>query len=424
MGLGQWLNSFFFGDEEAGIDKVEIDTKTRELLVRESYKYLAVNSCINFIASVISLANFQTYDGGELVRSNESYRFNVEPNQNTSSTAFWRRVVEKMVSDNECLIVKITNGGNVGEYHVAESYTRTEYAMRPNEYTDVWIGRENPYRLNDTFYEKDVFFLQWNNLGLQTYIAGVYNDLSQLISAAKDNYLKLSATKVLIQQDASTNATAEFNAALQNLVNNYMKDFMDPSKSVALPLRKGMNFQDVSRTSSATSTNAATEIKTLVQEGISLTAMAFQISPQLLIGDIAGIDDAWRLTMTQCIKPIVNIISDEINRKLYGRANYLKGRRMFIDISNVSYTDLKDVANALEVLTRIGVNTLDDNLRVLGREPVGGEFGTMRCITKNYVGIDWLKSDEAKGVKTNESTKEPEQSVPDEVPPEGGGDGD
>lgn len=402
MGLGRWLNDFFYGNPDTGQDPAQIATE-REALATASYKYLAVNSCINFIASVISLATFKTFNNGKEVLSEESYRFNVEPNQNTSSTAFWRRVIEKLVADNECLIVKIKSGANRGEYHVAESYDRIENSMKPNEYRNVKVGRERPYALNDTFYESDVFFLQWNNLGLSTYVDGVYSELAQMIGAAKDNYLRLSATKVLIKQDASMKATAEFQQALKDLVNNNLKDFLEPGKSNALPLGKGVNYEDVSRTSNGTSNNAATEIKTLMQEGISLTAMAFQISPKLLIGDIAGIDDAWRLTMTQCIKPIVNIISDEINRKLYGRKAYLAGRRLFIDVSTVAYTDLKDVANALEVLTRIGANTMDDNMRILGREPVGGELGERRLITKNYVGIEWLDSDEAKGgVKSGE----------------------
>ena len=402
MGLGRWLSDFFYGNPDTGQDPAQIAAE-REALATASYKYLAVNSCINFIASVISLATFKTFNNGKEVLSEESYRFNVEPNQNTSSTAFWRRVIEKLVADNECLIVKIKSGANRGEYHVAESYDRIENSMRPNEYRNVKVGRERPYALNDTFYESDVFFLQWNNLGLSTYVDGVYSELAQMIGAAKDNYLRLSATKVLIKQDASMKATAEFQQALKDLVNNNLKDFLEPGKSNALPLGKGVNYEDVSRTSNGTSNNAATEIKTLMQEGISLTAMAFQISPKLLIGDIAGIDDAWRLTMTQCIKPIVNIISDEINRKLYGRKQYLAGRRLFIDVSTVAYTDLKDVANALEVLTRIGANTMDDNMRILGREPVGGELGERRLITKNYVGIEWLDSDEAKGgVKSGE----------------------
>lgn len=414
MGLGNWLNDFFFGDEENGIKAAEMSALTNKKLVSTSYKYLAVNSCINFIASVISLANFQTFVGKDLVQSVESYRFNVEPNQNTSSTSFWRRVVEKLVADNQCLIVKVRNRNGAYEYHVAEAFNRIEYAMKPNEYKSVVVGRENPYTLNDVFKEPDVFYLEWNNLGLRAFIDGVYSDLADMITAAKDNYLKLSDTKVLIKQDVTTAKTNKFQDSLQELVNAGLKDFLQPGKSTALPLNKGVEYEDVSKTASGTSNNAASELRTLIQEGISLTAMAFQISPQLLIGDIAGINDAWRLTMTQCIKPIVNIISDEINRKLYGQQAYLGGKRLHIDITNVSYSDLKDVANALEVLTRIGANTLDDNLRILGREPVGGEYGARRLITKNYVGIEWLDSDEAKGGGTNES-----EPIQDEVSSEG-----
>lgn len=49
MSLGTWLNDFFFGDEENGTEPVVIDTTTQKRLVSASYKYLAVNSCINFI---------------------------------------------------------------------------------------------------------------------------------------------------------------------------------------------------------------------------------------------------------------------------------------------------------------------------------------------------------------------------------------
>ncbi|MDO4922741.1 MAG: phage portal protein [Peptococcaceae bacterium] len=394
MGLGTWISDFFLGNPEKGVEAAPIDVDTQKRIQVACYQYLAVNTCINYIASIISLADFQTYSDGEMVKSLESYRFNVEPNKNTASTAFWRRVVQKLVENNECLVVKINT-----EYYVAESYQRKENVIAQNEYTNVVIGESNQQTIKGKFYEKDVFFFEWNNLGLMQYVKNVYGDIGRLIGAASENYLRLSNTKVLIKQSASSPATKEFNDAVQALVNANLKEFLDPSKSNALPLRKGVEYEDVSRTSNASSTNAATEIKTLIQEGISLTAMAFQISPQLLIGDIAGIADAYRLTMTTCIKPIVNIISDEINRKLYGYKEYQRGRRMFIDVSNVSYTDIKDVANALEVLTRIRANTLDDNLRILGREPVGGAAGAMRLVTKNYVSDEWLESDEAKGVK-------------------------
>jgi hypothetical protein len=50
--------------------------------------------------------------------------------------------------------------------------------------------------------------------------------------------------------------------------------------------------------------------------------------------------------------------------------------------------DIKDVANALDVLFRIGAYTIDDCLKYLGMEPIGGEVGQQRFVTKNYQPIE------------------------------------
>lgn len=63
MGLGRWLNDFFYGNPDTGQDPAQIAAE-REALATASYKYLAVNSCINFIALVISLATFKTFNNG------------------------------------------------------------------------------------------------------------------------------------------------------------------------------------------------------------------------------------------------------------------------------------------------------------------------------------------------------------------------
>ena len=64
-----------------------------------------------------------------------------------------------------------------------------------------------------------------------------------------------------------------------------------------------------------------------INDGLEFVAMAFQIPPQLLKGEVAGLDDAFRFFMTTCIKPIADIIADEINRKVYGEINYKKGNK-------------------------------------------------------------------------------------------------
>lgn len=388
MSLKSWIFTHLFDTDGDGT--VHLSDQLADQYNNVAYKWMAINVCINFIASVVSLCDFETYRRGGLYRGQEHYRLNIEPNHNQSASAFWRSVVEHLTYEGAALVVKIN-----GEYYVAESYTRREYAMRENEYTNVVIGTENPYTLADTFREHEVLYFNWQNPRVMAYIATVFDDMLDLIDAAKDNYLLLSRMKVLIKQDASTPQTPQAVRDIEDLVNNHLKNFLDPGKSAALPVRKGIQYEDVSRSGGATSSNAAAEYANYIGEGIRLTALAFQINPALLTGEVAGLGDAWKMTMTSCIKPLVNIISDEVNRKLYGYTGHQRGDRLFIDYTHIAYSDINNIAASLEALTRIRVNTLDDNLRALGRDPIGGEKGNERLVTKNYVLDDWLYTEDA-----------------------------
>ena len=101
-------------------------------------------------------------------------------------------MIEKLVEQNNCLVVKVGD-----EYFVTESFDRTEYALKPNQYKNVVIGQENPYQLKDVFLEEDVLFFKWNNLQVLDLVQRAYSDIHELISASKDNYLLLSRLKIL-----------------------------------------------------------------------------------------------------------------------------------------------------------------------------------------------------------------------------------
>ena len=45
----------------------------------------------------------------------------------------------------------------------------------------------------------------------------------------------------------------------------------------------------------------------------------FPIPPQLLKGNVADTEKAFNNFLTFCINPIAELLTDEINRKLYGK---------------------------------------------------------------------------------------------------------
>ena len=57
---------------------------------------------------------------------------------------------------------------------------------------------------------------------------------------------------------------------------------------------------------------------------------------------------------------------------------------MAIDTSRLKATNLERLANVVDVLTRNGVNNIDENRKLLGMEPLRTEESQKRRITKNY----------------------------------------
>ena len=120
-----------------------------------------------------------------------------------------------------------------------------------------------------------------------------------------------------------------------------------------------------------------------IDDVFDYVAIAFQIPPQMLKGSIADSDKTWDNYMTFCIKPLSELLEKEINRKMYSKDDFLNRTYLKVDTNMIRPGWIVDLANAVDILTRNGVNTLDDNLELLGRERVGGELGETRFTTLN-----------------------------------------
>ena len=73
---------------------------------------------------------------------------------------------------------------------------------------------------------------------------------------------------------------------------------------------------------------------------------------------------------------------------MYSKQEYLNRSHVKVDTSLIRPGWISELANAIDILTRNGVNTLDDNLQLLGREKVGGKLGETRFTTLNLTTMD------------------------------------
>lgn len=362
-------------------DTLTLDVAIAELAAEAFYKELAVQSCVNLIANAISRSEFLTFENGKDKKGENYYLFNVEPNQNKSSSKFWRDVVHKLVYNNECLVIQKDS-----KFYVADSFDTSKNPFKENVYKNIVIDGLN---LNDTYMESQVFHFELHDEKIKSIIEGVYNSYSKLIAASTANYKKNNARRGTLIIPTNYPQTDKAQKELENLLSKKFKRFFEAEGGAVLPLTNGMTYTELaSNIGIKTGGEGGRDIRAFIDDIFDFVAIAFQVPPQLIKGNVADTDKAVNNFLTFCINPLAKLITDEVNRKLYGKKAYLERTYIKLDTTRIRNVDITDIASPLDILIRIGAYSVDDCLKVLGMEPLETEWSKARWMTKNYERIE------------------------------------
>lgn len=370
MSIKTWFIDFL---GNAKNDKGEIIESVIEEKIQEVYyKELAIQTAITLIANAIAKCEIKVYEKNREVKNKTYYTLNVSPNKNENSSQLWHKAIEKMVYDNESIIVEVGDG-----LYCADSYSVEEYPIIGNLYKGVAIGN---LQLNKTFKSEGVFRLQLNNAHIKKLIDGLYEQYGQLMSYAAKNYKKSNGTKYKLVLDQVKASDEKFQETYREVIQKQLKSFMENENAV-YPQYKGYDLQDVSPTTNKDSS----DFRNLRKEMFEIVAQAFQIPVSLMLGNITNMNEIVKIFLTFCIDPIADMISEEITRKISGDYdNWAKGNYVKVDTSTINHIDILDVAEKVDKLIASGPLCIDDIRELLGMQPLNTEFSRQHWITKNY----------------------------------------
>lgn len=352
------------------------------------YKKFAIDSVISLIANALVMSEFQTLEKGKEVKKNNYYLLNVEPNKNQNAIEFWHEVVSKLIYDNECLIIQQDD-----ELFVADSFMPKIYMKYEDTYSGV-VVRE--FAFDKIFKESEVFYLKLNNDSIKKLIDGLYSEYGKLISASVSSYKKANGTKGILTLDTMFSQQEDAQEQLDDLFENKFKKYFENPNAVLL-LEEGMNYEEKQN---QTPTKNSRDIKALIDDVIDFVAAAFHVPVGLIKGDVAGVKEQTDNFLIFCVNPIAKLITSEINRKMYGKELYLQRTYTKIDTQRIKDVDIKSLSSAGDLLFRIGVNSVNDNLKLLGREPIDEEWANEHYVTKNYQSVLSI-NDNLKGGENN-----------------------
>lgn len=370
MNIKTWFMDFLGNvkNEKGEIIESIIDEKVQEIY----YKELAIQTAITLIANAIAKCEIKVYEKNKEVKNETYYTLNISPNKNENSSQLWHKAIEKMVYDNESIILEVGDG-----LYCANSYSVEEYPILGNLYKGVAIGN---LQLNKTFKSEEVFRLQLNNAHIKKLIDGLYEQYGELMSYAAKNYKKSNGTKYKLVLDQVKASDENFQKTYREVVQNQLKDFVKNDNAVYLQY-KGYDLQRMD----ATNVKDSSDFRNLRKEMFEIVAQAFQIPVSLMLGNITNMNEIVKIFLTFCIDPIADMISEEITRKTSGDYNnWAKGNYVKVDTSTINHIDILDVAEKVDKLIASGPLCIDDIRELLGMQPLNTDFSRQHWITKNY----------------------------------------
>lgn len=334
---------------------------------------LAFQACANLTANAVSKCELKTYRGGKETKGPEYYLWNLSPNQNQNSTAFWHKVIHTMYRDRAALVVE--NGGRL---YVADAWNRRAYALYDDVFSQVSVG---DFTFNRTFTASEVLFFELTAENMRQIIDGLYQSYGKLIAYGMKGYQRSRGEKGTLELDTPASGDTMFKATFDEIKNSGFRKFAEAENAV-MPLPRGMRYTSLgSKTYNADTTR---DIRAMIDDVTDFTARGFGIPPCLLNGSVQDVADATDQFLTFCVDPLTDNLAEEINRKRNGLQGLLQGDYVQFDTNRIKHIDLLDNAANIDKLVSSGVECINDIRALLGQPLIDEPWAWQHFITKNY----------------------------------------
>lgn len=375
----------FLRDMFGSSSTIYLNQKTEEYGTKLAIEKFAINVAVNLISGCISKCEFKTYLRNEEVKIDEYYLWNIEPNKNQNSSEFIQEFVSKLLTKNECLIVEVN-----GQMIIADSFNQREYALVENIFESV---TRKDFTFNRTFKMSEVMYFKLNNEDMRVLLSNLMNGYNKLIDMAIGKYKRSGGRKGTVRLDKVATGDEKQQKAVEELFTRKFKTYFEAENAV-LDLPKNVEYDEKNGDGNKKSTSEIVDIQNLIKEAFARVSQALKIPPALLNGDIADIEKITDNFLTFCIDPLVDMIGEEINRKRYGKEEFLKGSYIDIDTTCIKHIDIFAIAEKVDKLIASGMFSIDGLRRKLRETLLNTDWSKKHWITKNYSDIDNLEGGE------------------------------
>ena len=370
-------------EDEKGQLHDYIEILTKDLAQLNASKF-AIQKCVAMIANAISKSEIVIQGKKGLAYNETYYRLNIKPNDNETGTEFWARVTEKLLIDNEALVVFTRN-----MFYLADSWTASNDILRPKTYTNInLVGPDGTtYQINKHFKSGEVMHLRLpeNNKRLDYFkdVATLYDKTTKTISQVVQMAnvpkfgININGQTRLVEKTEAGDKVVTGKEYASRIIKMLCSD-----KIEGITLPEGVKIDSLN--AGGSSNVDAAKIDTLVKASEEACARAFDIPKAVYLGEISDQSDATNEFITYAVSPIAECLNDGLNDLLVGEDDYIqRNERVFVFLARFKHIDIIDSADKLSKMRGDGW-TLDEIFHLIGYPEMHTDFTSTRALTKNY----------------------------------------
>lgn len=366
-------------------DYIEVLT---ENLASLNASRFAIQKCVAMISNAISKSEMVIQGKDGLLHNETYYRLNIRPNDNESGTEFWARVTEKLLIDNEALVVFTRN-----MYYLADSWQASQDILRPKTYTNIsLLGPDGTsYQINKHFKSDEVMHLRLpeNSKRLDYFrkVAELYDKTTGIVSKVIQ---MANVPKFGINIGTQTRLVEKTEAGDRVLTGkeyaSRVVKMLCSDKVEGITLPEGLKIENLN--GGGTSNVDVAKIDSLVKASEEACARAFDIPKSVYFGEISDQSDATNEFITYAVSPVAECLNDGLNHLIVGEEDYLeRNERVIVFLARFKHIDIIDSADKLSKMRGDGW-TLDEIFHLIGYPELHTDFTTTRALTKNYATPD------------------------------------
>ncbi|WP_284037454.1 phage portal protein [Neobacillus sp. 114] len=362
---------------------IDLDLFSENVPHRAYLKKMALETCINFIGRTISQSDFRVMKNGKRKLEDWHYLLNVRPNTDQSAADFWQRFIYELINENEVLVIL----SDKNDLLIADDFTRNEYAVYPDIFTDVTV---KDYTFKRSFKMDEVIYLTYNNEKLSKFMEGMFEDFGDLFSRMIETSKRANQIRGTVDIDSTQSLSKENQTKLQNFIDKLFNAFKNNLVAI-VPKLKGFDYSEVSK--GDVNGKSIEEIIKLKKSLIDDVADILGIPNALVHGELSDYETSIKAYLKFCIGPLIKKISDELNAKLLDKNEYLEGAK--IEVRGVIESDPIENAEAVDKLVASGAYTRNEVREKFGDERSDNPELDKFVITKNYQSADSVEGGES-----------------------------